>query len=218
MTNLLTALVLSTGVQYSLPVADDIVTQAYPTIYVEASLEDKPLYIWTSISASEEVYVLGQRMHRDNNPSFGFGYTLDFTPKIHGYLEAGYKFRGQGYYDFANAEIAYTYLVGRHNVFGRPVPLELRNGRAHIDSYEYTFDIENSILFNIGIEAELTENLSLKAGYTIERANILWEIYEEDRKQEWDSTGGNCSKQCGYWMEYDTLRGDGFVLGLKYTF
>lgn len=215
----LSALVLTTGIQYSLPVADGVVTHDHPTLYLQVAREDSPLYLWSSVSISEEVFVLGQRMHRNANPSLGFGYTLDFSPRISGFIEAGYKIRGDGYYDFANSEIAYTYLVSRHNVAGRPVPVGLGpNGNADVFENGYTFEIENSLLFNIGIEAKVTEALSLRFGYTVERADMLWEIYEPERKAEWDSTGGNCTKLCGYWMEYDVLRSDAFTFSMQYSF
>lgn len=219
MINTLSALVLTVGASVTLPVADDAVTGTYPSVYVQIAPAASQGYLWASTSVDESVYVLGQRMHRDTNPSIGVGYTFPVTTRFNVYAEAGYKFRGDGYYPFANSEIAYTYLVGRHNVEGRPIPLDLGpNGNADVFEHGYTYDIDNSVMFNVGIEADITDSLSMRFGYTVERADVLWEIYEPERKQEWDSTGGDCTKQCGYWMEYDVLRSDGFTFSLQYSF
>lgn len=205
-------LLLTLGLQATLPATDDVYMAEYPSAYVQIRPEESPVYLWGTFSVAETTYALGQRMHKANNPSVGLGVEFKLTPRVTGFIEGGYKHRGGEYVDFAVKEIAYTYLVSRHHVHNRPVPVDL-NGEYDQESYQSTFEIDHSLVFNVGVTVAVTDALSLRAGYTFERADVLWEIYDQEKKEAWHR-----DRSAGYWMEDGTLKADGFSLGIQYTF
>lgn len=191
-------LILQAGLSANIPTGDSDIIDFREAVAIHAKVhsEVSPAYIWGSYTWQGN-YVLGQKISKIEAPSIGIGITYSLTPTLRLFGEIGYSFNNQNNQSSRSAiqqEVVYTYLVGRHNVFNRPVPVNLI-GPYDQDSYETTYKIENSLVAKIGIEYKVNDWFNVNMAYKYNRMNVLFEMYDEEQR-----AGGG-----GYWMEDETM-------------
>jgi hypothetical protein len=97
-----------------------------------------------------------------------FGNLLGFAELGAAYVDAEVDAR-------VREEIVYTNLVQRHNVYGRPVPVDPR-------AYHTTWEVDDSVFLRVGLQYQLFDSVAIGVSYrwleadtemTLKRAN--WE-------------------------------------------
>jgi hypothetical protein len=190
----LAGLALQAGVSVNIPTGDsDIIDfREDAAVHLKVHNSESPVYAWGSYTRKNN-YVLGQKLSIVDSPSLGLGVKYNLSPTLRLFGEVGYSFNNQDNRIVPQQEVVYTYLVGRHNVFNRPVPVNLI-GPYDQDSYATTYDISNSVVAKLGIEYQVNDWFSVNATYKYDRMEVLFELYDEEQR-----AGGG-----GYWMEDET--------------
>lgn len=191
----LAGLVLQAGVSANIPTGDsDIIDfREAGAVHLKLHNSESPVYVWGSYNKQGN-YVLGQKISVIDAPSFGLGVKYCLTPTLRLFGEVGYSFNNQDNRIGTQQEVVYTYLVDRHNVFNRPIPVNVQYPYDQ-DSYATTYEIDNSVVAKIGIEYQVNDWFSVNGTFKYNRMNVLFELYDEEQR----------ANGFGYWMEDETM-------------
>jgi hypothetical protein len=191
----LAGLVLQAGVSVNTPSGDsDIIDfRERVAFHLKAHDSESPVYAWGSYTRKNN-YVLGQKISVVDSPSLGVGIKYCLSPTLRLFGEIGYSFNNQDNRIVPQQEVVYTYLVGRHNVFNRPIPVNVTRPYDQ-DSYATKYEIDNSVVTKLGIEYQVNDWFSVNATYKYDRMDVLFELYDEEQR----------AAGLGYWMEDGTL-------------
>lgn len=194
MLSLLTGLALELGISLNQPLYPTSAFTNYQEKYgLHVELEKENWFLWGSYADTRN-FVLGQRMSDNDVFMGGVGYQFEISEGLRVELGAGWG-EVEHTNDLNNQqEIAYTYLVGRHNVANRPIPVTTNYPYDQV-SYATTWEIEGAPVIKFGVEKDIGKNFSvgIQARYFAPRTLI--EIYDEEQR----ASGG------GWWREYDAI-------------
>jgi len=141
---------------------DDGIAEDY-SIHLKVGSKNRPIYLWGSYS-DPEVGLLGQRFFTLETAAVGLGAKKDFDD-ISVFFELGYAFNDPETEKIGiQQEVIYTYLVGRHNVHNRPVPLDLDRPYDQT-SYQTSYEVEDAFMGRIGIGYQVLDHLKVTAAY-----------------------------------------------------
>lgn len=201
-------LVLQAGVSLNSPAGDsDVVDfREIESYHLKLHKDEMPAYLWAS-NTEQENFVLGQGISTIDANAFGFGLKHKVSPKVTVFGEIGYSLNNETNDVVIQQEVIYTYLVDRHNVFNRPVPVEV-NRPYDQESYETTYTIENSFMAKIGVEYSVTDWFSVGAAYRFNRMEAKFELYDQERRDAGQ----------GYWEERQTLDAGAFEVQFLVNF
>lgn len=206
---LLAAISVQVGVGYGVSTSSTEIYEYRPAYNLELEVgpRQKNYYAWIS-GSNGSWKILGQSLTDVNTVSAGVGYNLDFTDKISLFVEGGYAVpKLSGTNELVQQEVVYTYLVGRHNVENRPVPVPI-GPPYDTSTYSTEIDIRSSAVINVGVEFEITENFSTEIGFKFLQPKTNVKLFNE----EWVAEGG------GYWEENKTLNMNSIGLTFNWTF
>lgn len=201
-------LALQAGVGFNLPTGDGELTefQEKGAIHLKLHEEELPLYLWSSYTEQEN-FILGQNTANIEALSFGLGKTFEVSPKFNVFFELGYSSNKADADPVVQQEIAYTYLVDRHNVVNRPIPVTVTRPYDQ-ESYETTYEVDDSIIGKIGVSYDITESFSVGAAYRYNRIETKLELYDAESR-----AAGK-----GFWVENFTQDAGAVELQLLYSF
>lgn len=204
----LTGVALQIGVSLNSPTGDSDVTDFREILgyHIKLQAEEKPAYLWGSWTEQEN-FIHGQGVSDITSNAGGFGVKYEVFPDITAYGELGYSVNNQTNDDVIQQEVIYTYLVDRHEVFGRPVPVNL-TGPYDQDSYETTYTVEGSVIGKLGVEYRVSRWFSVGAAYRFNRIEAKMELWDEELR----GNGG------GWWMERQTLDAGAFEVQFLINF
>jgi len=164
-------------------------------------------YIWADYIPNNELRLLGQRLSEIDNFNAGLGYSVELNNKVNLFMEAGWSHLAVNTKEVIKQEVTYTYLVSRHNVYNRPVPVPVSVPYDQT-SYGSEWSLQDGFTFKVGAEVELNKDWSLSASYVI--------LNPEYNISIWDPAtidiGG------GYWTETNDLNMNSFEMRLEYKF
>lgn len=160
-------------------------------------------YLWASNVPGAGVRILGQGISHMDNYGVGIGYKAHVTNNLNIFIEYGVDNVGLSTDDDVKQEVVYTYLVGRHNVYGRPVPVINPHDQT---SFTTSWDIDDAATFRVGAEYEIDNNWSVSAAYKFFSPKATMTLKDPI------IAGG------GYWTETNRLNMDAFVFRLNYKF
>jgi opacity protein-like surface antigen len=164
--------------------------------------ERTPVYLWASYEAPK-VKVLGQPMGDTDIFSVGLGASQELVEGLSVFAEGGYSFVDLEANDRVVNEVAYTYLVGRHAVGDRVIPVPCAYGSG---CYEDTYEVDNGFVARIGAQWQVTDNVAVRGAYK-------WAYFDQEitmRRPDWQ-------EGTGYWREDTTLDLSSFELGVWYV-
>jgi hypothetical protein len=177
-----------------------------PAFSVQVGHEESPIYAFAGYEVID-VRMLGQGIGDTSVFSLGIGAKHKFGNGFHVFGELGWGFTDQSPNMIIQQEIVYTELVGRHNVYNRPVPLDL-TGPYDQDSYETVWEVEDDFLGAIGGGYEWDNGVFISGAYRPFYVREHIEVYDQERRDN----GG------GWWQETRSLDLSAFQLRVGYTF
>lgn len=158
-------------------------------LHLKVKHEDYPVYAWGSFGRGE-YFVLGQGTAKTQALSAGLGLTHDLTPKVSVFAEAGVTFNKLDNDLVIQQEVAFTYLVDRHHVPTRPIPVQT-GADYDQDTYETTFEVNNPVVAKLGVNFDISNRWSTSVAYRWSKTDTLIEIYDFGAKEA----------GLGWWME-----------------
>lgn len=162
-----------------------------------------PVYLWTSYEGPR-VKILGQPMGDTDLFSVGLGASQELSEGLSVFVEGGYSFVDLSSNDNVVDEVAYTYLVGRHAVGDRRIPVPC----AYISGcYDSSYDVDDGFIARIGAKWQVADHVAIRGAYK-------WAYFDQEitmRSVDWQEGQG-------YWREDNTLNLSSFELGIWYTF
>jgi hypothetical protein len=189
---LLTSLVLQFGVAVNLDLSynDNFYYDENPSYHLKLHRDELPVYLTSSYSSSTSTLVLGQDAAKSNIASFGLGFKKEFYDGVNVFSEVAL-----GMVDYKPnqnnvQEVAYTYLVSRHQVEGRPIPVTV-NYDYDQDSYSASLEIDNGYMLTFGIGFDVTDYFKVNTAYRHFQPKGNIAIWDEESR----------SKGLGYWNE-----------------
>ena len=189
---LLTGLVLQIGIALNsdLSYNDNFYYDENTSYHLKLQKDELPLYLTSSYSAATTTLVLGQDSSKNDITSFGLGLKKEIHEGVNLFTEFAL-----GIVDYTPIqnnvqEVAYTYLVSRHQVEGRPIPVTT-NYDYDQDSYSASLEIDNGFMVTFGMGFDITDHLTVNTAYRHfePKGNIA--IWDEESR----------SKGLGYWNE-----------------
>ena len=176
------------------------------SIHLKLGKKDFPVYMWGSYS-EPEAGLLGQRFSKLKTSGIGLGAKKDFDD-ISVFLELGYAINDPETVKIGvQQEVVYTYLVGRHNVYNRPVPLDLI-GPYDQRSYETSHEVDDAFMGRIGIGYQVFDHLKVTGAYKYHTPNTKYQIWDQARRD----AGG------GWWQESGQTNLNSFEFAILYSF
>ena len=173
---------------------------------LQVAHEDSPVYLWTGYE-NVGIRMLGQEIARTAIFSLGVGAEKDIGD-FFVFGEIGYGLLKSSVNKVRQQEVIYTELVSRHNVFNRPVPLDLR-GPYDQDSYETIWEIHEGFLGKLGVGYHFGSHVNVTLAYRPFFVREHIEIWDEERR--------NAGKP-GWWQESRNRNLSSIELGLSYEF
>ena len=169
-----------------------------------AGVKKFPLYAFYD-SQSPEIRLLGQDLGYTDMQTFGLGARFDITKKVSIFVEVGYSDPDADVLYSTQQEVVYTHLL-RHNVHGRPVPV---NGPFHEPyGYESEYTLDDGYSAGVGIGIQLCGWAKITAGYRRLRLDEYMSIYDAEKR-----AAGR-----GYWEERSVRDFDSFGVGFFLTY
>jgi hypothetical protein len=147
-----------------------------------------PLYL-TAGWDQPKVKVLGQPIADTNIYTFGLG-TWYEVGSVSLFVESGLALVDPEIDSGVQQEVVYTYLVGRHNVEGRPVPVDVVNGN---EGYTSSYEVDDAPFLRIGAQWQVFEHVAVSASYRFLEADTEMFI----KRSGWEEGKG-------YWREDNT--------------
>lgn len=175
-------------------------------VHVKVQHETFPVYGWASYQQGE-FFILGQGVADTQAPSVGLGVTRDITPRLSVFAETGMAFNKLSNDKPIVQETAYTYLVGRHEVENRPVPVTV-NYPYDQESYDTTYAVDNAFVAKLGLNFQISDSWSTSVAYRYSVANTLIEIFDFGAKEA----------GLGWWMEEATTDTSAVEVQFLYRF
>jgi opacity protein-like surface antigen len=161
-------------------------------------------YLWSEFE-NQRVKVLGQGLNEPDMYSFGVGFKETYK-KIDVFLEAGWTHIEGNPSEFEQQEVVYTFLVGRHNVHNRPVPVKLKHPYDQ-DSYSTVYDLEGGFMGRLGVSYPLTNSIDLSLSYKFFTAAEHMAMWDNRREQGtggwWEETNGRDLSTWGLGISYE---------------
>ena len=184
------------GLGYTFPLDGDVEEArnfqfrgGYQTVYATWEVVDE----W-------EHFILGQSVMETDVSQFGVGIRYPIE-QFEVYIETGVADLDTQYNEPAGSEVAYTYLVGRHDVGDRRIPVPCAYGS---DCYSSEWNIESDSPFGtVGVAWAPVDHLKVQASYTYLRPEFDVEI----KRPDFDA-----SVNPGYWRETGRMDMDSFKL------
>lgn len=173
---------------------------------IRVELMDSKIYPWVSIGKGS-ITMYGQGLSSVYNVGVGVGYRIPLTNKITLRAEAGAAYPIMKTNHVIQQEVAYTYLVDRHESEWRPIPVTPQ-GPYEQESYGTTWEVEPSAVIRVGADFELTTHLTLSFNLRFQNPKALIEIYDHEAK----ANGG------GWWQEFSHVNQHTAELGLTWRF
>lgn len=152
-------------------------------------------------------YLVGQSVSDFLTGSVGLGYSHRIADRLNLLAEAGVGYPLSRNDHGIQQEVAYTYLVGRHESEWRPVPVTVDRPYGQ-STYETTLHYDYGAVIRLGVEFEATDNLSVFVFYKYFHPKTLIEIYDQDAKDN----GG------GWWQEYRSTDMSTVQVGIGWRF
>ena len=159
------------------------------------------VYLWQG-REEPEIRLIGQFMGDMTINSFGIGVTHSWG-EVSGFIEAGYGIVDLDANKAQQAEVNYTYLVARHHVPGRPIPVSC----AKRGCFGTEHEIDSALLARVGIEYRVAKHVKVSASYKWMHADEYLSIYDFQRKAD----------NKGWWEESITRDLSAFEVGLVVT-
>ena len=158
----LTALTLSIALGYN-QYTDEKGSEPEYTYKFQVGHEDTPLYLFGGYE-DPTVRMLGQGIGVAEIFSLGIGAKKELGDGFFVFGEVGYGKVETEPRIVIQQEVVYTELVRNHNVFNRPVPVDL-GGPYDKNSYESSWELDDGILGAIGVGYQVNEHLSVTGAY-----------------------------------------------------
>jgi opacity protein-like surface antigen len=202
------ALALQLGISANQQIGAESELDYRETVGVSLSLgsTEAPLYGWGSLSKGKH-YILGQPTSSAYTAGLGLGYQYDFNDTFYVKLEAGVGYPHIDSNKSIQQEAVYTYLVRRHNVPSRPIPVNPLYPYDQ-ESYETTWELDYGFMGRVGLGINATESWRVELSYKYFNPKGLLEIYD----QELRDAGG------GWWQEYASVNMNAVEFGIRYEF
>jgi hypothetical protein len=171
-------------------------------LVLKAGWGDFPVYGVISYE-SMSIALVGQTHAKPDIFTFGIGARKQWD-KFSVFLETGYADvtanAQRSPYDTVS-EVAYTSLVGTHNVYDKPVPVNPRD-------YEASYSLDGGPFARLGVGYQLWNHVKLTAAYrwlSVDEEIAIWDTYRREN-------------DLGYWREDGTKELHSVEVSLLYTF
>lgn len=202
------------GVVLSQPVTSDynfnVGTSQSTRLQLDKNINeiDGGVYGWIERSSgNQRVRLLGQEVTELSDTSFGVGVNHYITYRLSVFGEVGGSVLKASNKEVVQQEVVYTYLVDRHNVYDRPIPVTTL---YPYDQTSYNTDLEykQSLIFRVGAAYDISHNWRVSAAYKNYSAVATTSLYDAELRQ----SGG------GYWTENNNINLSSFELRVEYKF
>ena len=160
------------------------------------------MYLWYG-KEKPDVNVLGQFMGNTTIDGFGVGTRYDIG-KLAVFIEGGYGFVSLDAQKSQQYEVNYTYLVGRHAVGNRRIPLDCASSGCYGGDFGTDYSIDDAVMGRVGIEYQAFKHGKLSASYRWMHADEYIAIYDFDRREA----------NAGWWEETNTRNFSAFEIGI----
>jgi len=205
--DLFTGLAFQIGASLNEPLNDNAVFNFKDRGGIHLQVEKNDWFLWSGYNYNTTSRLLGQTVSKNDIYSFGVGWQKEISKGIKFTLGAGYGIMDVKPDTNNVAEVSYTYLVSRHNVYNRPIPVNVISPYDQV-SYASTWEISNELMYRVGVEFDVSDNVSLSAGYRLFSPTAKIEIYDEEQR----ASGG------GYWTERVEMNMNVFEIKMSYQF
>jgi opacity protein-like surface antigen len=203
----LTALTLSLALGYNTYTGEDVRVDSPAAFAVRVGHEELPVYLWGSYDNNETGF-LGQPFANNDVMGFGIGAKHWVANRLYIFGEIGYASVDTSTRLRIQQEVVYTEIVRNHNVYQRPVPVDL-TGPYDQASYTTEYEIDDGYMTRVGLGWELNDNLGVSVAYRYFRPDTYYNIVDTDWQER---TGSD-----GYWEENSTTNLDAFEIGVQWT-
>ena len=174
---------------------------------VRGGLKEWPVYLWGSMDNNETGF-LGQPFSKNDVLAFGLGARKsigDFWV----FGELGYASVDSSTHLKIQQEVVYTEIVRNHNVYQRPVPVDLTGPYDQV-SYTTEYTIDDDYMARVGLGWDLGDHFGVTLAYRFFRPETYYNIIDTDWQER---TGSE-----GYWEENSTTNLDTFELGILWRY
>jgi hypothetical protein len=239
--DLLSAFTLSLGlgINSDIQTSDVFSTKGRAGYHLKLEHDPSDFSLWGSYY-NKEHYAVGQPIFKSGTWVAGLGYDIDVSDKVEINL-------GLGVAGFTNAnvqqvssngpdtvfpegvaivgEAAFTYLVGRHNVEGRPIPIPPEQYENYNQDYGSGWKHRSPEFFGrIGLSYNLSSQWEVAAQFNIFNPKSTMWISKTEIAQDIIDYGlkapnfNPCQYEsgCGFWVEDRTWGMNSFELTLSY--
>jgi len=153
----------------------------------------KNVYVTWGNTDAHSTSILGQQIFESEITTLGLGVRYPFKDDFEVYIEVGEADLDSEYSPNAGAEVAYTFLVGRHAVEGRPVPVPCARYRA--GCYDSDWNLEQETPYaTIGVAWAPVDHIKVQMSYRF--MNPSYDVYI--KKPDWKEGEG-------YWRESNNI-------------
>jgi len=184
------ALQIRIAINSDLSFNDNFYYDEHASYHLKLQTEELPIYLASSYSPSTSTLVLGQDSSKNNITSFGIGFKKEFYEGINIFTELALGIVDSNPNQNNVQEVAYTYLVSRHQVDGRPIPVNISYDYDQ-SSYKASLEIDNSYMFTFGIGFDVTDYLKVNTAYRHFQPKGNIAIWDEEYR----------AMGLGYWNE-----------------
>ena len=195
------------GVYTSFYEPTEVRTDSPVGFVVRGGLKEFPVYLWGSFDDNESGF-LGQPFSKNEVMAFGFGARKTWGD-FWGVVELGYASIDSSTHLKIQQEVVYTQIVQNHNVYQRPVPVDL-TGPYDQESYTTEYELDDDFVAKVGVGYDLSEHWSVTATYRFLRPETYYNIIDTDWQER---TGSD-----GYWEEHTTTNLDAFEIGVLWKY
>lgn len=162
-------------------------------------------YPWASLGYGRS-YILGQKVSTVYNIGVGAGYRFPVTDRITLKAEIGVAYPIMSSKLVIQQEIAYTYLVARHESEWRPIPVKPERPYDQ-DSYGTTWKLNYGALIRLGADFKINDRWSVAISYRYFNPDGLLEIYAPEAKPNG-----------GWWQEFVRVNMNAVEAGITWHF
>ena len=165
------------------------------------------VYLWGS-EEEHEIRLLGQGIANTTVTGVGLGINHNWD-EFYVFVEGGWGFVDLRPYDQKQfSEVNYTYLVGRHAVGNRRIPLDCADSGCYgTDSFQTEYSLDDAFMTRIGVDYQVINHVKISASYRWMQAEEYIAIYDQDRYDN----------NTGHWEDQKTRNMSAVEIGILFT-
>lgn len=184
----------------------ETVDVSLPTFTFRGTMVDWPVYLVGNYEHERVLRFMGQGLAESNLISLGLGVSQRWG-KFSVFTELAYVDLDSTYSAKDIDELAYTYLVGRHAVGDREIPLDEGCAYTEQECYTAEYEIEDSAYsLTVGAGWQVWQNVRVTASYRFMDVDTLIAIK------------ANPLERAGWWQEKDKLDYGKAEITILYTY